>query len=437
MVTFNLSSQLENGKYRKIYVECPVDIFVYDSSNQLVAQIINDEPQATNAAGIGVYIDGDGRKTIVASTDEEYHITLMATDNGTVTYTATEYDIDTCTINRLVSYQNVKIVNGDSLKGLVENMEDTSKANYPLYRENETTPLKPDVNNEGDGNNQPNGPTQPSTSATPNFGGDSSSSSPTYSITIPSRVTGGTVTVRPTSANEGSKVMIAVTPNTGYEIDTLSVKDNKGSSIELTNEGNGKYTFIMPASRVTVDVTFKPISTSSAHFTDAPSGVYYYDAVTWAVEHGITKGTTSTTFGPDIPCTRAQIVTFLWRATGSPAPQCGTVPFPDVQTDAYYYDAVLWAMEQGITTGTSSTTFSPNATVTRGQTVTFLYRAAGSPATDGDIPFEDVSSDAIYTDAVRWAADRKVISGTSATTFSSNAACTRAQIVTFLYRTYN
>ena len=170
------------------------------------------------------------------------------------------------------------------------------------------------------------------------------------------------------------------------------------------------------------------------NFADVASGAYYYDAVVWAVANGITKGTSATAFSPDLSCTRAQTVTFLWRAAGSPAPKSSTNPFTDVKAGAYYYDAVLWAVEQGITKGTGADTFSPDATVTRGQTVTFLYRAAGSPAVDGSSSFGDVASDAYYSSAVQWAVANGITKGTSASAFSPDSDCTRAQIVTFLYR---
>ncbi len=170
------------------------------------------------------------------------------------------------------------------------------------------------------------------------------------------------------------------------------------------------------------------------NFADVASGAYYYDAVVWAVANGITKGTSATAFSPDLSCTRAQTVTFLWRAAGSPAPKSSVNPFTDVKAGAYYYDAVLWAVEQGITKGTGADTFSPDATVTRGQTVTFLYRAAGSPTVDGSSSFGDVAENAYYAGAVKWAVDKDVTKGTSASAFSPNSDCTRGQIVTFLYR---
>lgn len=174
--------------------------------------------------------------------------------------------------------------------------------------------------------------------------------------------------------------------------------------------------------------------TAENPFVDVKKGAYYYDAVLWAVEQKITSGTSATTFSPDASCTRAQMVTFLWRAAGSPKVENGKNPFTDVKADAYYYDAVLWAVEKGVTSGTSATTFSPDATVTRGQTVTFLYRNAGSPEVSGTMPFADVEADAYYAKAVQWAVQQKITDGTSFTTFSPLDTCTRAQIVTFLYR---
>ena len=265
-------------------------------------------------------------------------------------------------------------------------------------------------------------------------GGSSSSSSGDYLISV-DKTTGGTVRVNPGRADRGDTVTITVKPNSGYELDELVVTDKNGDTIRLTDKGNDKYTFKMPGSKVTVEATFVRISEEpeALPFVDVPTGAYYYDAVAWAVENGVTNGTSATTFGPDVTCTRAQMVTFLWRAAGSPEPETTVNPFTDVSESAYYYEAVLWAVERGITNGTSATTFSPDATVTRGQTVTFLWRDTGSPAAAGTA-FTDVAVDAYYTAAVSWAANEGITSGTSATTFSPDNACTRAQIVTFLYR---
>lgn len=264
--------------------------------------------------------------------------------------------------------------------------------------------------------------------------GSSSSSSGDYLVSV-DKTTGGTVRVNPGRADRGDTVTITVKPNSGYELDELVVTDKNGDTIRLTDKGNDKYTFKMPGSKVTVEATFVRITDEPEDlpFVDVPTGAYYYDAVEWAVENGVTNGTSATTFGPDITCTRAQMVTFLWRAAGSPEPESTVNPFADMSASAYYYEAVLWAVERGITNGTSATTFSPDATVTRGQTVTFLWRDAGSPAASGTA-FTDVAVGAYYATAVAWAANEGITSGTSATTFSPDAPCTRAQIVTFLYR---
>ncbi len=173
---------------------------------------------------------------------------------------------------------------------------------------------------------------------------------------------------------------------------------------------------------------------AAAEFTDVDKGAYYYDAVQWAVKNGIASGTTATTFSPDDACTRAQTVTLIWRASGSPAPKSEDNPFTDVQKDAYYYDAVLWAVEKGITSGATETTFNPGATVTRGQVATFIYRNAGSPAVSTAGAFKDVPDDAYYSKPVAWVAAKGVTSGTDSNTFSPDKVCTRGQIVTFLYR---
>ena len=266
-------------------------------------------------------------------------------------------------------------------------------------------------------------------------GGGGGSSSSSYTVTV-DKATGGTVKVSPTRASKGSTVTITVTPDEGYELDKLTVTDKNGDTVKLNDKGNDKYTFTMPSGKVTVKATFAKVSEQpqpGISFDDVSTSAYYYDAVKWAVENGVTEGTSATTFSPDASCTRAQMVTFLWRANGSPK-AAGANPFTDVQAGSYYYDAVLWAVEKGITSGTSATTFAPNATVTRSQTVTFLHRANGSPAVSGNNPFTDVASDAYYAAAVQWAVAEGVTSGTSATTFAPDAACTRAQIVTFLYR---
>ena len=268
-----------------------------------------------------------------------------------------------------------------------------------------------------------------------NHGGSGGSGVSTYpvSVTTPKN---GKVSVDPRNAAKGAAVTVTVTPDSGYEMDKLTVTDASGKTIPTTDKGNGKFTFTMPNGKVGVSATFKQttVTPPSTGFVDVPASAYYADAVKWAVEKGITTGTSATTFSPEASCTRAQMVTFLWRAAGSPAPKATTTAFTDLDKSAYYYDAVLWAVEKGITTGTSATTFSPNATVTRGQTVTFLYRFAGQPAVSGSSSFTDVNSSDYYAAAVQWAKEQGITSGTSDTTFSPTNDCTRGQIVTFLYR---
>ena len=255
----------------------------------------------------------------------------------------------------------------------------------------------------------------------------------TYAITVKS-AKNGDVTASHKTASKGTAVTLTVDPDKGYVLDTLTVLDGKDKEIKLT-EKNGKFTFTMPASKVTVAATFKASApTGKNPFIDVPAGSYYEDAVVWAVEKGITSGTSAVTFDPNGNCTRAQAVTFLWRAAGSPAPKTKVMPFTDVPSGSYYETAVLWAMEQGITKGTSDTAFSPNASCTRAQIVTFLWRANGSPAVSGNSAFTDVASDAYYAAAVTWAEKNGVTGGIGGGLFGSNNNCTRAQIVTFLYR---
>ena len=263
-------------------------------------------------------------------------------------------------------------------------------------------------------------------------GGSSSGNSST--ISTPS-AKNGTVSVSPKSASKGTTVTVTVTPDKGYVLETLTVTDASGKKLDLKNLGSGKYSFTMPASKVEVKATFMEDNTMLNYFVDVPASAYYYDAVLWAAEQGITGGTDATHFSPDGVCTRAQAVTFLWRAAGSPAPSTTAMPFTDVAADSYYYNAVLWAMENGITVGTSSTTFSPDLKCSRAHIMTFLWRSEKSPAAGSVNPFTDVSADAYYADAVLWAVKESVTNGTSSATFSPDADCTRAQIVTFIYRT--
>ena len=261
-------------------------------------------------------------------------------------------------------------------------------------------------------------------------GGGGGSYTPSYTVSVDKTVN-GTITVSPKSASKGDTVTVTVKPDKGYELDTLKVLDKNGDKVKLT-EKNGKYTFTMPAGKVTVKGSFVEEAPEQI-FTDVPVDAYCYEAVKWAAEKGITGGVGNGLFAPNQPCTRAQIVTFLWRAAGSPAPK-NMSSFADVPADAFYAKAVAWAVENGITGGTGDGKFSPDATCTRAQAVTFLYRASGAPTVSGNAAFSDVAANAYYAAAVKWAEKNGITGGIGGGLFGSNNNCTRAQIVTFIYR---
>ena len=264
------------------------------------------------------------------------------------------------------------------------------------------------------------------------------SSTPKYTISAPSGTTGGTVKSNVSSAAKGSTVTVTVTPQDGYKLDKLIVTDSKGNTLTVTDKGDNKYTFTMPSSKVTVTPTFSRIEETkpeTSPFDDVTANDYFYDAVNWAADKGITGGMSDTLFAPNAACTRAQIVTFLWRTAGSPE-SSALSNFNDVPADKYYAKAVAWAVENGITNGTTDTTFSPDDICTRAHGVTFLYRAAKATASVGASAFTDVADSAYYADAVKWATEQGITKGISSTLFGPDETCTRAQIVTFLYRMY-
>ena len=264
-------------------------------------------------------------------------------------------------------------------------------------------------------------------------GGGGGSYTPSYTVSV-DKTENGTITVSPKSASKGDTVTITVKPDKGYELEMLKALDKDGDALKLT-EKNGKYTFKMPSGKVTVKGSFVEEAPVQI-FKDVPVDAYYYEAVKWAAEKGITGGVGNGLFAPNQPCTRGQIVTFLWRAAGSPAPK-NMSSFADVPADAFYAKAVAWAVENGITGGTGDGKFSPDATCTRAQSVTFLYRAAGSPKVSSSAEFGDVATNAYYADAVAWAAKNGITGGIGGGLFGSGNDCTRGQIVTFLYRAYN
>ena len=268
-------------------------------------------------------------------------------------------------------------------------------------------------------------------STRPSGGGGGSRPSTHPVQTEVSKDTDGTVSLSKTNAAKGDKVTITVKAERHYEVDEVIVRDSKGKQLAVKDNGDGTYTFEMPADKVTVEPTFTWVNP----FADVANSAYYVDAVEWMLKREVTQGTTETTFSPNLNCTRAQIVTFLWRAAGSPAPK-DTVSFADVSAGSYYAKAVAWAVENGITGGTGDGLFSPDAACTRAQSAAFLYRAAGSPVVSGSAGFSDVAANAYYAQAVAWAKEHGITDGIGGGLFGSANDCTRAQIAAFLWRLY-
>ena len=399
-----------------------------------------DVPMATDAGIYTVWYKVVGDDTHDSAAEQSVSVTI---EKATVTATAKSYEI----------YVNDKTPDlsapaaGEhyTVSGLAET--DVLGGTAVLTYEKNGTAVTPDTSTAGiydivlfgvtepaGGNYEPlvlkNGTL--TVSARPSSSGSSSGSHTTTYPVASSPAKNGSVSLNTHGAAKGSTVTITVKPDSGYKLDKLTVTDQNGNRLSLNDQGNGKYTFTMPAGKVSVEPVFTPIK-AQPEFKDVAKDSYYYDAVQWAVEKGITEGTSADTFSPGASCTRAQMVTFLWRVAGSPAPKSTTNPFKDISSTDYFYNAVLWAVENGITSGTGADTFSPATTVTRGQTVTFLYRAAGSPAVSGG-SFSDVAADAYYAKAVAWANENGITSGIGSNKFAPNADCTRGQIVTLLYR---
>ncbi len=269
-------------------------------------------------------------------------------------------------------------------------------------------------------------------------GGGAGGAIPNFAINSASKVEGGKYTTNVTSAKPGTKIVITTTPDEGYELSKITVLDKDNKVVPVTKDGN-EYTLTMPKSKITIKAEFVLIGenvddTPISSFNDVKKFDYYFNAVEWALKNNITSGTAANTFSPNEECTRAQMITFLWRAAGAPKATAGANAFTDIEAGSYYYDAVMWAVENGITSGVSATEFDPHAIVSRAQSVTFLWRIANNPEVSANNAFDDVHDSAYYNDAVTWAANAEVTNGISATSFGPDFACTRAQIVTFIYR---
>ena len=336
--------------------------------------------------------------------------TIKATGTG---MTVKAYDY---TGNTVAEWSNVSEsvnISGGTFSSIPDNMNALCAAGYIPFKNADGT----------------YGVTRPSS-------GSSGSYDPTYSVSTPSKTENGSVTVSPKSASKGDTVTVTVKPDSGYVLETLTVTDKNGNELTLKDKGNGKYTFTMPSGKVEVKATFMEDNSMLNFFYDVPNNAYFYEAVKWAVKNGITTGVGDNLFAPEQPCTRAQIVTFLWRAAGAPEPKGTAAGMTDVVSGSYYEKAVAWAIENGITTGTTTSTFSPDATCTRAQAVTFLARALNAKAASA-AEFSDVPTDSYFADAVAWAAANGVTEGIGGGLFGSDNDCTRGQIVTFLYRAYN
>lgn len=345
-----------DSKYRRVFVNCPVDVSIYDSEDTLVGQVIDRTVQEIEN-GVSVYIDTNEQIVISLPVAEEYRVEINATGDGTVTYTVTEHNIDTSSVERVVSYALVEIETGDVLVGQIENLDEVDFAEYGLTCNDEE--LSPTVEQSGDTVTE-------------------------YTVTV--TVEGDGSTTGGGKAVYGEYWKLTATPENGAEFigwydhqECVSTETTYRFCVTGDVALTARFTVVdektpvVPGDPVNpTPAQTKPIQNNP--FVDVADDAYCRDAVLWAYGKGITTGTSATTFSPDAVCTRAQAVTFLWRAAGSPAPRSTEMPFADVAEDDYCCQAVLWAVKENITTGTSATTFESNADCTRGQIVTFLYR---------------------------------------------------------------
>ncbi|MCF0122620.1 MAG: S-layer homology domain-containing protein [Ruminiclostridium sp.] len=409
----------------------PVDVYVYDEAGTLVAGGIN-EKVVNDTLAVSVKC---GEKVVDLPKDQEYRIAIKARTAGTVKYTVEEKSV-TGSVNTVnaVEFEEITIKRGDVLEGSIG--VDTAAQEYSLTKNGETV-----IYPTGDREEPPEGDDK----------------NAMFNINV-DPAENGSADLSTKAAAKGDTVYITPVPDDGYMLSSLRMSAGDGSKVEVSKKANGDYAFVMPGAEVTIRVTFRDAATGPVNpvgptdpvdpvnptdpidpapgnpFDDVKAGAYYYGAVLWAVENGITTGTSQTTFSPNIVCTRAQAVTFLWRAAGSPVVSGVQNPFADIDKSAYYYNAVLWGVKNGIVKGTGDATFGPDDICSRGQIVTLQWRANGGQQVPGTNPFADVAMDAYYGQAVLWAVKEGITNGTSLTTFSPENTCSRGEIVTFLYR---
>ena len=428
----------------------------------LISKTYGDEPFTVAATGAaeGSTVSYTSDKTSVATVDSDGHVTIVGAGEATITATAAEtvdyvsasasYTLTVARAELTITAKNQSAYVGDAapelgadsytVTGLVNGESlTTALAILPTvqYVDENGQPVEPDMTKSGETIIRVGGAAASgnyvivaftdgklTVSARPSSGGGGGGRTPTYPVTTPSGVDSSKK-----SAAKGDVVTITVKPEPGFEVEEVIVTDAKGNQIKVTANADGTFSFIQPDSQVEVQTVY---AEAGGPFSDVTWSDYFYDAVTWAKDNNITGGVGNDLFGADRSCTRAQIVTFLWRAAGSPEPK-GAVNMTDVPADAYYAKAVAWAIENGVTSGTGAGQFSPDATCTRAQGVTFLYRAAGSPAVTGSAGFQDVSGSDYFAAAVAWAKANDITDGVGNGLFGSKNSCTRAQIVTFLY----
>ena len=424
---------------------------------------------ATGAAE-GSTVSYTSDKTSVATVDSDGHVTIVGAGEATITATAAEtedyvsasaaYTLMVARAELTITAKDQSAYIGDkvpelgadsyTVTGLVKGESlTTALTTLPTVRyvDENGQKVEPDMKKAGETVIRASGAEASgnyvivaftdgklTVSARPSSGGGGGSSTPSYPVSTPSKGGNGSVSSNAKNAASGSTVTITVKPDSGYQLETLAVTDHRGNALKLTDQGNGTYTFTMPSGQVDVKATFTQAADETSPFDDVSKDDYYYDAVKWAADSGITGGVGGSLFGSDQSCTRAQIITFLWRAAGSPEPK-GAADMTDVPQDAYYAKAVAWAMENGITSGTGADRFSPHAACTRAQGMTFLFRSSKASAS-GTLAFQDVAADAYYAQAVKWAADNGITSGIGGGLFGPDNGCTRAQIVTFLWKLY-